>query len=177
MKNRIYAIALFCLVGLVSACDSDDDNTSNAYETSKQVWLNFKAENSNTYQYTATESSWAGYGWETTLTVENGIVTERHFKYTQTPLDHNLSEEELEWTETDDQIGSHENGAQPLTLDEIYTLAEENWLTERENATIYFETENNGMISICGYVESNCADDCFIGIKIKSIEAYYTNAE
>ena len=40
---------------------------------------------------------------------------------------------------------------------------------ERNNVTTYLETKNNGMISTCGYVENNCADDCFIGIHINNI--------
>jgi len=71
------------------------------------------------------------------------------------------------------EIGSHKNGAAPLTLSEIYDKAQKEWLIERENTTTYFETENNGMISTCGYVENNCADDCFIGVLINTIEALY----
>ncbi len=131
----------------------------------------------NSYTYTVTYTvvfgSWAGFSWETTLTVTDGSITKRHFKYTTLPedLSEEIPEEELEWTENESELGSHQNGAEPMTLDEVYTKAQQEWLVERENAETYFERENNGMISTCGYVENNCVDDCFMGIKIDRIEA------
>ncbi len=118
-------------------------------------------------------STWTGSSWKTTLTVCNGTLVQRHFKYTATEgLADTIPEEELEWTENENEIGDHEHtgAAAPLTLDEIYAKAEQEWLLKRENAKTYFETKNNGLISTCGYVENGCMDDCFIGISIKRIE-------
>ena len=61
-------------------------------------------------------------------------------------------------------------GEAPLTFDQIYEKARTEWLVKRENATTYFEAENNGLISKCGYVDDGCQDDCFIGIQISSIK-------
>jgi hypothetical protein len=111
------------------------------------------------------------YGWETTITVSNGIIIQRDFTYTGNP--ENIPEDKLEWTENENEINSHEysSAADALTLDEIYNKAEQEWLIKRKNATSYFESENNRLISTCGYVENGCMDDCFVGITIKSIEA------
>ncbi|MGY5355583.1 hypothetical protein [Wenyingzhuangia sp. IMCC45467] len=56
-------------------------------------------------------------------------------------------------------------------MDEIYEKAKQDWLIKRKEVLVYFETDNNGLISTCGYVPKNCMDDCFLGITIKSIEA------
>lgn len=139
---------------------------------SQQALLDFKKSTNNNYKYQVAEGSWTGLTWETTITVEDGVVTKRSFKYTSTKgLPENISAEEQEWTEKENEIGTHKIGAEPLTLDEIYDKAQEEWLLKKENTEFFFETENNGLISTCGYVINNCADDCFRGINIENIEA------
>jgi hypothetical protein len=171
MKNNIYLIALLLIGSLISSCDSDDLDYQNDFDNSTKVWLDFKESTNNSYNYKVVSGSWTGTTWETTIKVSKGVITERHFKYTVTEgLSDDVSEEDLEWTENENQIGTHQNGAEPMTLDEIYNKAQQDWLVKRENTTTFFEKENNGMISICGYVQNNCTDGCFVGIRIKSIE-------
>lgn len=173
MKNKIYFITLLLIGNIFYSCDSDDLEYQNEFETSQKIWLNFKESTNNSYKYTILNGSWVGFSWETTITIENGIIIQRDFKYTSTEgLSDDIPENELQWTETENEIGTHENGVEPMTLDEIYNKAQKEWLIERKHATTYFETLNNGMISTCGYVENNCADDCFIGIRIKNIEDF-----
>ncbi len=165
--------------------------------------MSFKAATADSYQFVVTGSSWAGYSWETKLTVVNGVAIERAFKYTrfynipipeggwtaqareellaamhttesafQQSTGHTL-EATLQWTEAGAMVGTQrQTSASPyLTLDEIYSQAQHDWLKKRSNASAYFETDNNGMISTCGYVTHNCTDDCFIGVYISQIEA------
>jgi hypothetical protein len=174
MKNKIHLIALLLICSLISSCESDDLNYQNDFENSQKAWLDFKESTDNSYQYTVTSGTWAGSSWETTISVSNGEITQRHFKYTITEgLSDDISEEDLEWTENENGIGSHDFGiaAEPMSLDEVYNKAKEDWLVKRENTKTYFDTENNGLISRAGYVDNNCVDDCFVGIKIKSIQA------
>jgi hypothetical protein len=171
MKNKFHIISLFFFASIIFSCDSDDLEYQNELKMSQNTWSNFKQSNNDSYKYTAVSNSWTGFSWETTNTIENGIITQRHFKYTSTEgLSNGIPNSELEWTEVGNEIGTHENGTEPLTLDEIYDKAQKEWLIERDNSKTYFETANNGMISTCGYVENDCADDCFIGIHINNIE-------
>jgi hypothetical protein len=178
MKNRIYLIALLFAGCLISSCESDetsnDDITyQNEFEKSKDALRDFKNETHNSYEYTVVSSSWIGVAWETTIVVSKGKVNHRLFKFTNTTgIGANFPKEELEWTESGSEIGSHKNyAAAVLTLDQIYIKAQEEWLKEKDDVKTYFETENNGLISTCGYVENGCQDDCFRGIHIKSIKA------
>ncbi|OOG73434.1 hypothetical protein [Flavobacterium sp. A45] len=173
MKNRIYLIALLLIGGLISSCESDDVD-QNEFQNSVKVLSDFKKSTNNSYRYIVTGVSWVGTAWETTITISGGKAIQRHFKYTNTQgLRNDIPKEELEWTENGNEIGSHKNiAATALTLDEIYNKAEQEWLIKRDNAKTYFETKNNGLISICGYIENGCQDDCFIGIHIKNIEPY-----
>lgn len=81
----------------------------------------------------------------------------------------------LQWTENENNLGKLGSkvgyASQIRTLDEIYKLTETDWIIKRKNAKLYFETKNNGMISLAGYVEDNCQDGCFNGVNIKSIQA------
>lgn len=172
MKHQIRVIALLLICVLAISCSSDDLNYQNDFEKSQDNWLDFKASSNDSYQYVVANGSvFTDYGWETSITVSNGVIIERHFKYTGNT--ENIPEDELEWTENATEINSatHDNSyaAEALTLDDIYLKAEQYWLIKRKNATSYFEIENNGLISTCGYVEKGCMDDCFSGITIKSI--------
>lgn len=170
MKNKIY---LFIFIGsLVISCSNDDDlNYKNEFEKSHKAWLDFKEHHADSYRYTVVDNSWVGFSWETTITVVDGQVTQRHFKYTSPDDLNDIPEEEIEWIENGSKVGSHKNqAAEPLTMDQVYTKAEKEWLIKRKNAKTYFETGKNKLIFSCGYVVNGCMDDCFIGIHVKNIE-------
>lgn len=159
------------------SCSSDDDlNYQSDFEKSKNTWTDFKASSNNSYQYVVTGSSFLiPNRWETTITISNGVVIQRDFEYLGAP--EYFPKAELKWTENENEINSHQNSfaASPLTLDEIYAKAENDWLIKRKNTTTYFETKNNGLISTCGYDTKGCMDDCFTGITIKSITSLQNN--
>lgn len=81
--------------------------------------------------------------------------------------------DKLEWTEGREDIGhSVDSPASDLyTLDDVYAMVRSNWLKKRVGVKIYFETENNGLISTAGFVSDDCMDDCFVGIHINSIQS------
>ena len=174
MKFKIYFITLLSIASLVLSCESDDSlNYQNDFENSQEAWLNFKESSNNSYKYVIPGGTLSSPSWETTITVSNGVIIERDFKYTTGDLSL-IPEDQLEWTENESEINSseHEDTAAyyALTLDDIYDKAEQEWLIKRKDATTYFESNNNGLISSCGYVMNGCADSCFTGIGIKSIE-------
>ena len=170
MRYKISFIAVLFISSLISSCESDDFDHQNDFENSHNAWLNFKESSNNSYKYLVLGGSvFTTYGWETTITVSNGIITQRDFKYTSEV--ENIPQDQLEWTENENEINTHNHTSAmyALTLDEIYDKAKKEWLIKRKNAEIHLETENNGLISTCGYVENGCMDDCFNGVHIKSI--------
>lgn len=176
MKNKIYLILLLSISVSISSCSTDDDiNHQNDFENSQEAWLDFKASSNNSYKYVVSSGSiLTTFGWETTITVSSGVIIERAFRYTS-GAEEFVPVDELEWTENENEINSLEHqqtsAYTALTLDEIYDKAKQEWLIERKNSTSYFESENNGLISTCGYVEKGCMDDCFNGIIVTSIVA------
>lgn len=180
MKHTLSIFTLLLFFTWFSGCQTqnllpaEDLNIehSTEFQASKQAWLDFKKATNNSYQFIAAESSWSGLAWETTITVEKGVVTQRHFKYTSTkPLGDDVPKEFLEWTEVGKEVGSHTgtSAAPARTLDEVYSLAQTDWLLKRDHTKTYFEAKNNGILSVCGYVDDYCADDCFVGVRIRSV--------
>lgn len=171
MKEKICLLTLLFIGVMLTSCKKSDMNFENDFEKSNKEWLIFKEISNNSYSYMVTGSTWTGSAWETVITVTNGKITQRHFKFTSVEGLVNVPQEALEWTENENEINSHDSADEALTLDQIYDKARNEWLIKRKNAKPYFETNNNGLISSCGYVEDGCMDDCFIGIKIAHIES------
>ncbi|MFD1096383.1 hypothetical protein [Salegentibacter chungangensis] len=150
-----------------------EGNSGINYNESKEMWAEMKEVNGNSYSYTLEFISWTGAGSRTTITVKDGIVAERYYEaFLQKTEDGEHNEEITEtYTETNDEIGSHEAGAEPLSVDELYELCLAEYLVvnETEN-TIYFNTTQQGVISECGYVPENCVDDCFRGFQMSHFE-------
>ncbi len=174
MKHSIIILTGLLLAAILwVSCHKSDIKYESSFDKSYKEWLLFKQRTGNNYKYKVAAGTWVGFGWETMITVTNGKITRRAFKLTP-PRDRpsNVPVNELEWTEEEGSINSHtaSPAAAPITLDQVYEKARTDWLLKRKDVTTYFETNNNGMISSCGYVENNCADDCFIGITITLIE-------
>ncbi len=168
-----YFILLLLFVGTsFTGCKKENVTYKSDFEKSQNEWKNFKKTSGNSYQYTVLRSSWVGMSWQTIITVKNGKVVQRNFKWI-VPADwtQDIPEDQREWTENEREINTHkESGAaDAITLDEVYARAKNDWLKKRDNVTTYFEAKNNGLISSCGYRDNNCADDCFVGINITSI--------
>lgn len=162
-------IFMICSLLLILGCKKEP--FSGKYNDSLNAWKKFKTESNNSYTYTQTWSSWTGFYSTMKVTVQNGQIIARSYKTIgPEPQDRTKMKTYSEWTEDRSSLNSHTEMAASLTLDEVYQQAKKTWLNVNKNENqIYFETDNNGMISTCGYVPKNCADDCFIGISIKEI--------
>lgn len=167
-KKTVFIFLTFLTI--LASCKKEDFSYENEFERSFSTWENFKARTGNSYTYVVNSSSWIGLAWQTEITVSNGEVSQRSYKLLSNQGLNNIPESEKEWVEIKSEINSHTTGAAPLTLDQIYEKARTEWLVKRENATAYFEAENGGLISKCGYVDDGCQDDCFIGVQISSIK-------
>ena len=168
-----YLILFLLITGIsLSGCTKEEISHKSDREKSLKEFEKFKKTSANSYQYTVIRSSWVGMSWKTVTTVKNGKVVQRKFKWI-VPKDWTpeIPAAQKEWTEGENEINAHQQSgaADAIILDEVYSRAKNDWLKKRDNATTYFKAENNGLISSCGYVENNCADDCFVGINITSI--------
>ncbi|RAJ30211.1 hypothetical protein [Pedobacter cryoconitis] len=167
--NTLILLFMFLTLTVFTSCKKSIDH-KNDFDRSHDSWMSFKKSSNNSYSYQVSSLSWTGTNSETVITIKNGKVTNRSYVYTipgetqgSQPIVKN------EWQEDQSKLNTHSTGAATLTLDEVYQKAKTEWLLKRKDAETYFEANNNGMISTCGYVNNGCQDDCFNGIKIVSI--------
>jgi hypothetical protein len=175
MKNLKLISLTILMAGLfITSCSKKDALTSD-FDKSYKAWLSFKESSNNSYKYKAIHGSLMGSYSETVITITNGAVTGRDYVFYEyqyhtdnTPPTKVLKKE---WQETTSDLGTHgAEGAGLNTLDDIYNTAKNSWITaDPSKNTIIFETNNNGMISVAGYIPKKCQDDCLIGITIQSI--------
>ncbi|MGF7037314.1 hypothetical protein [Mucilaginibacter lappiensis] len=167
---------LFTIIILFSAtsCKKEDIANKSDYNKSYKAWTDYKASVHNSYSYTQNQGSVFGYASETKIGVSNGKIISRDFIAIQIRRDGtNNKDTTARWHEDLASLNTHTNqGAELLTLDDVYQKAKTVWLKADKKANdIYFEARNNGMISNCGFVPKGCQDDCFNGISITAITA------
>ncbi len=168
--NSLKFITAIMVIFLVFSCESDQDARQNQFEKSKKSWQVLKSENNESYRYQVSTASWTGYSSITTISVLNGAVTKREFESYNSD---NQGGKELvhSYVEVGEEIGADVEGADPLTLDELYDICKKEYLTVDSNTnTVYFTEFDNGLVQSCGYVPNNCVDDCFRGFTLSIIE-------
>ncbi|GAB2770700.1 hypothetical protein [Salinimicrobium soli] len=137
------------------------------FTESSKLWLKLKARHKDTYQYSILEISVTNLGGETTISVEKGKVLTRSYEQFM------ISEEDgsrtvlFSFTEDQNSLGSNSEGAPPKTIDELYETCLRDYMSiDPDRNTIYFDTNKQGVISLCGYVPDLCQDDCFVGFEM-----------
>lgn len=167
--SRSYTIFLLLFILVFNACEKGDIEHENRFERSYEAWLNFKAASGNNYRYEVSGATWAGSSWLTTITVREGKVTQRDFRYeafndirmpeggwSSISLDELLNglgfsaddfleqegrpfHEELQWVETERELGLHEK----TPAGQVQTL-DEIYETTR---TVWLKKRNDAEIS------------------------------
>jgi hypothetical protein len=148
------------------------------YDASYKAWISFRNNAKNAYSYTNSFGSWTGFGVIIKTSVRNGKIISRDYTRIQYRNDGTDKADTVKtWHEDATTINTHPNDVlDALTVDDIYLKARTQWLKVDAAANqIIFETNNNGIISSCGYVPRNCADYCFNGVKITSLDNILKN--
>lgn len=164
MKNFTWLFALVLL-----ACGEDNEYLNQLTE-SRIKWNKLKDQHEDSYHYEVNTSSWTGFGTETSLTVENGVVTARQYEEYRINQETGEREQVDFYTESGSELGTHEKGAAVATIDELYTSCKPYLRVNESENKIYFETDANGIMNLCGFVPRNCADDCFNGIRLTFLD-------
>ena len=168
MKKHFFKVA--CLLLVLFSCNSDSAFESE-FEKSLDAWNVQKKKEGNSYRYTARVTSVFGFGSSTIITVQDGEVFSRAYEAFQ--YNPQTQEEVItsSWIENKSELSTHEEGAEPLTLDEIYASCRREILSvNKDDNFINFAAENNGILSVCTYFPKNCADDCSVGFYIVNFE-------
>lgn len=176
--NTLLFLSFLLIIGSCEKNNNKQDNNLSAltelrgerglsYDESLNKWNELKNKNGNSYIYQTTFRSWTGYGGTTELKIEEGTVTYRKYQGFEINQTDGHKEVLETYFETLDKLGSHDIGANPLTIDELYeTCAKDYLVVDEKNNTIYFETAENGLMTLCGYRQEGCMDDCLISVNI-----------
>ena len=175
MSNKI--LILFVFLFSVISCSVNNDiynkvgEEGYSYNKSLKKWNALKEVNNNSYIYKLSFVSWTGFGSSTELEIKNGEVISRAYEEHKFNLQNKENEVLDSYFETIDNLGEHPKGAIPQTIDDLYTTCASEYLvvSEKDNR-IYFETDEDGLMKMCGFVPNNCMDDCYIGVTVKSFE-------
>ena len=181
MKINKLFLVLIIVVGM--SCENNEDEKLStlknltslkgesgiSFNESYSKWTDLKKENGNSYVYQTIQISWTGFGSTTELRIENGVIIERNYEEFMTNDTNGQRRIIDSYSETNTNLGSHEKGADLLTIDDLYNSCSSEYLSVNTSTnTLYFETETNGLMTSCGFVPDNCSDDCFNGVTINS---------
>lgn len=138
---------------------------------SQKEWNKLKKRHKDSYRYTVLEQSFTGFGSETTITVMKGEVITRDYKSYNISENDGTKEVIDSYHEEREDLGMHSEGWPPVDLDEMYRdCGSEYLMVDPESHTLYFDTDEEGVISLCGNVPDLCGDDCFEGFTISEFE-------
>jgi hypothetical protein len=168
--RKILPVLMLVIIGL-SGCKKDAATTQ--FDNSYKKWQQFKNQNNNSYSYVAYRFYTFGDRTETKITVKNGKVIEREYTMWTNQANSAVSIVVETWVENEALLNSHQQlrAAQILTLDQVYAKAKTVWLkVDKKDNEVFFEDENDGLISSAGSIPKGCQDDCFNGISIKEIK-------
>jgi hypothetical protein len=178
MKSHKFFFTILILT--LMACENDSIKDFHALTTFKgdggltymqslAKWNELKRSHGNSYIYQVTFQSWAGFSSVTELKVMDGVVVSR--AYQEYIINGTSSDPEMiySYNEPAVDVGKDEKGAMPMTIDEIYDTCAGKYLrVDKNDNTIYFDTDGNGIIKLCGFTPKGCADDCSRGVSIGS---------
>ncbi|MEP1487999.1 MAG: hypothetical protein ABJK28_06200 [Algibacter sp.] len=178
MKSIVLKVFTIVLLTNLFCCSNNESLINNLeYDNSLKAWQNLKQSNGTSYKYEVKFGSVFGFGSQTTITVKDGIVISRTYEAYSIYDDNGqyTTWENRIITETYyedfDNLNTHDNGAQSLTVDELYTLCLKDYLNvDSSKNTIYFSVDNSDIIEACNYYPHGCQDDCTIGIGISDFE-------
>jgi hypothetical protein len=175
MSLRNFIFTVCALAFFIFSCDPEaltpalnvQGDSGYTYSESRSQWLQMKEENGNSYEYTIGVISWTGDGNNTVLTIEEGKVVARKYEEFFMDPDTGVKTYGFRYSETGAEIGAHEKGAKPMTMDALYGICLAEYLVaDPDNNTVYFNTDGQGIMTTCGFVPDGCADDCFVGINL-----------
>ena len=177
---RLQKLLLVCVLPfLILSCElesmvpalSMQGDSGYTYSESRSLWLQMKRDNGNSYEYSIDVTSWTGNGNTTTIIIQDGEAVGRIYQEYFMDPDTGIKNNGFGYSETGVDVGTHEAGAKPMTMDEIYgACLAEYLIADPENNTIYFDTDDVGLMILCGFVPDQCADDCFEGFMLSGFK-------
>ncbi len=147
-----------------------DPNIVN-YEKSLNVWNELKKQNSNSYTYETSFTSWTGYTNKTIISIINGVPISRSYEEFIYRGPDSKVEKLDSFVEDSSNLNSNDKGVKAVNIEEIYKQCISDYLkVDPKVNEISFEVDSNGIMSYCGYIPKNCMDDCDKSVRIENFK-------
>ncbi len=149
-----------------------------SFQQSKQRWQKLKQSSPLAYEYSTEFESWTGMGATTTFHVVDDTILSRFYQSWIWYYDYENNgkytrETKERWFEGPTQIGQHQYGEAPKTMDQVYEQCEMQVLSLDPNQNVIeFTIDRNGLIQKCQARSIYCADDCWEGINIVKLKIF-----
>jgi hypothetical protein len=152
------------VVGQEEATAESTVLASESLAKSLQTWQELRLKCGGNYSYTVAFASWVGFGHSTEIVVRNNKVVERKYSEFNRNAPPPPPEPETtpgeKWTEKGEHLGSHNEGAPPKTLDDLYKEAQKVLETKLSpTQRLYVSFDKQGLLESCFYVDTRIADD------------------
>lgn len=173
MKSRLTSLVLMVTTMLSSVAFADFEVS---FKRSQAIWDQLKSSANLDYSYVTEYQSWIGLGQTTRIRVQGDTVKQRSFERWRWYYDYNdqntYKRETLEtWVENGQEVGTHDEGERPKNLDQIYSQCLSEVLSlDPDLNTVEFNVDEKGLIKTCRARNIYCADDCWEGIDIVSLQ-------
>lgn len=176
---KLFLLIFFPVYMMQNSCSSEmyapnllvTGDSGYNYVQSQKEWNKLKKRHQNSYQYTVLEQSFSGFGSETTITVINGDVVSRKYESFSISEEDGTKEIIDSYVEEKEELGMHDEGWPPVDLDEMYKDCGTDYLmVDPDSHTLYFDTNEDGVMTLCGNVPELCGDDCFNGFSITNFQ-------
>ncbi len=140
-------------------------------------WQQLKEKHAGNYSYAVRWSSFAGFGHETVIVVrDNQVVERRYVEFGRevapvAPGPKPPKPAGPKWVETASELGKHNEGAPPKTLDALYAEAAKVLQQPlRDSERRYVKFDQQGLLLSCFIVDTAIADDAPItGVRLARI--------
>jgi hypothetical protein len=161
LAGSLLAGTLLAASLVAAACGASDTS----FEDSRAAWDRVAAEHPD-YLYARPHVSWTGAWHRTTVTVEAGVVTERHFEGGDVDPESGEPRVTETWTETGNELGTHPGAHPPVTMPQLYDECATILARDPVAGEVRFEVDERGLLATCTYRPLDCVDDCTEGIEI-----------
>ncbi|MEM5528447.1 hypothetical protein WN093_06415 [Gammaproteobacteria bacterium AS21] len=143
--------------------------TQNIYRkinVSYQDWTELKTRHNGNYSYERDTKIKEGFNTSTKIVVENNRVESRSLFEWQTGSTPSKS-----WHENYAQLGLHQEGAAPVTIDALYDQCKTQVLNQAGSSAL-LKTDQLNILKQCSYTINQCVSNCTKGIRIQGLTLY-----
>ncbi|HVV48961.1 MAG TPA: hypothetical protein VHO06_04825 [Polyangia bacterium] len=165
---------LILFAGIVAGCGKAADTATDAgvageLRAAEAAWAAAKP-SCSTYHYQSTTQSAAFDSCATTtIEIANDQPVRRSLTaYTYGTCGGGDAGPSDSWDETGAAIGSHDDGAPALTIEQLFAACQGDLAQDPKQNSLTLQIGMDGVPIACGHTPNDCVDDCYLGFELSN---------